>query len=282
MYDLINPQALDFGEGTKLRAHDKAGPIELPKNTRGLTGDRKFCETLGRLLAQGDVITESPTVGSSGGPPDMVREVVESSPHKLYLLSARAIKNFLKDHELSKPDDAGCAELIFKIATENPERLRVWRYVDDSEKLTRRLTSVRPYDKRDYKDPRVDEWMSKLPPFDTLPQNMQEIFTNGKKRSVDYARARVLPFAMALDENGHETRAGYERILGLYDHGYPSFYRRKTVDLMQYIAKKQVGTTRFSDVTREQRKEAWKTTRHCIRRLYHLAMGTTSLREEHL
>lgn len=276
MYVLLNPTAVDFGAGTKLRAHDAKGAVELPKNTRGLDDAEKFCETLEKLLAKGDVVAESPTAGSCGAPPEMVQSVVTASTHKLYQISARAIKNHLKDHDLPKPDDAGCAKLLYEISTENPARLKLWRYVPEDQKLRRKLTSVRPHDKRNYKGPQVDKWMSLLPPFEILPPDMQEIFTNGRKRVPDYARARVLPFAMALTEPDAGTREGYERIIGLSDHGYPSFYRRKTIDLMQYIAKKQTGYSRFGDVSPEQRKVAWRTTRHLIRRLRYLAMGTTN------
>ncbi len=274
---LRNPQGTDFGADNKLRVQSASGTVELPKNTRGLNGAEKFGETLEWCLANGDNIIESPSVGSSGAEPEMVRDIVAASPHKLYVLSARAIKNHLKDYELPKPDDTGCAKLIYEIATATPERLREWRYIPKDEKLTREHKTVRPYDKRNYKDPQVDAWMSLLPPFSTLPPDMQEIFTNGLKRHPDYARARVLPFAMALTEPSYDgTRESYERIIGLYDHGYPSFYRRKTIDLMQHIAKKQLGVRAFSTVTKDQRKEAWKVTRCYIRRLRYMAtMGTT-------
>src|SRR6185437_14161340 len=184
-------------------------------------------------------------------------------------------KNYLKDHDLSKPDDAGCAKILYEIATTTPERIRLWHYMPADEKLVRTHRSVRPHDKRGYKGSQPDEFMSLLPPFSTLPPDMQELFGNGKKRTPDYARARVMPFAMAFTEPDASTREGYERVLGLHDHGYPSFYRRKTIDLMQHIAKKNTGARAFGAVTKDQRKEAWKVTRSYIRRLRYLAITGT-------
>jgi hypothetical protein len=268
-------RALDFGVNSKLCVHGPDGPVTLPKNTRGLSPAQKFAETLRHLLDEDDLATESPTVGSCGADPEMIRDVVSSTTHTLYTLPARAVKNKVKDEGLAKPGDAECAAILYRIATENPAALQVWRYVDKEQKLRRQHRSVRPYDKRNYKDPQVDKWMSLLPPFETLPADMQKLFSDGKKRHPDYARARVLPFAMALEEEGAETREGYERIIGLYGHGFHCFYRRATVDLMQRVAKDLAGVTRIADVTREQRKEALKITRRHIRRLRHLAvMGT--------
>ena len=267
--------AVDYGADQKLRIHGADGVIPSPKNTRGFTPAQKFAETLQILLEQDDLAAESPTVGSSGAESEMIRDVVKSSEHILYVISARAVKNYAKDHELSRPDDAQCAAIIYEIATANPAALKIWQYLPKDQKLRRKHTSVRPYDKRNYKDPVVDKWLSLLPPFDILPPDMQELLGNGKKRTPGYAPARVLPFAMALDEEGAGSRKGYEHVIGLYGHGYPSYYRRKTVELMQRVAKEMTGAKKFETVTPEQRKQAWRITRSTLRRLHYLATGTT-------
>lgn len=262
--------AMDYGSDSKLRLHTATGPIEPPKTTRGLVPSDKFAETLRMLLATDDVVTESPTVGSSGAESELIHEVVASSSYRLYTVSARAVKNHVKTHGLGQIDDAEAASIIYEVAG-NPARLQVWRYRKDDEKLKRIHTSVRPYDKRNYRDPQVDEWMSLLPPFASLPDDMRELLGNGKKRQPDYAPARVLPLAMALTEPAATSRDGYEKVLGLGEHGYPSFYRRATVALMQRVAKDLAGVRTNAEVSQPVRKEAWRVTRRHIRFLYHMA-----------
>jgi hypothetical protein len=218
---------------------------------------------------------------------------VDAAPFDIYKISARAVKNRVKtlkaqgliDNDATQTDE-DCARLIYELATKLPigEELSPWRYVPTREKYTRIYTSVRPYDKRNYKDPQVDKWMSRLIAFDKLPEFDQLILSNGKKRTPDYAVARVLPFAMAFDEEFTESRNGYEFILGLYSDGYPSFYRRCTVSLMQRVAKElyerangvktgsgKNGNILNSDITPQIRKEAWKEARKIIRHLYSLS-----------
>ena len=60
------------------------------------------------------------------------------------------------------------------------------------------------------------------------------------------------------------------KILGSYDHGYPSFYRRMTNVWMQENAKTMAGVTRFEDVSKPTRKRAWKITQRQLRHLFHL------------
>ena len=275
--------SLDFGANDKLCAHGPDGPITIPSPPRGLCAHdaEKFAYQLEWLLIRDDVVLESPTVGSSGAESETIYKIVERSPHNLYTVSARRFKNWLKDHGLTKADlddpDVKAAEVIYEIAIRPNAELKLWQMPTD--RLKRRHTSVRPYDKRKYKDPVVDEWMSWLPAFDSLPEHMQEYFTNGLKRKPDYSRARVLPFAMALEEDGSDSRRGYEHVIGLSESGYPSFYRRATVNLMQYIAKIQAakagvkgsganGNIMNADITPTMRKAAWRETRRVIRQLY--------------
>jgi hypothetical protein len=265
---------MDYGNEGKLRLHTATGPMEVPLAPKGTSGAQKFAFILETLLDRDDVATESPTVGSSGAEAEAIRDIVANAKYRLFAVSPRVVKNTLKDNGVvltPQEKDEASAKIIYDSAVDNPDSLQVWRYRSADDKLHRRYTSVRPYDKRNYKDPVVDRLMANLPPFGTLPAHLQDLFTNKKKRSPDYARARALPFAMALEEPGADSRAGYEKILGLYAHGYPSFYRRATVNLMQRVAKELAQTKLIAEVSREQRKEAQKITRRAIRELYHLS-----------
>lgn len=269
---------MDYGSDKKLRLHSAGGVITPPATPRGLTPAQKFANILGQLLQQDDVVVESPTVGSSGAETYLIRDVVDNSSHTLYLLPARAVKNYAKDNDIKglgnkgRLTDAQCASIIYDISQLSPKSLRVWHYNDNL--ITRKYSSVRPYDKRNYKDPEVDRLLSLLPSFSSLQPDMQALLGNGRKRTPDYKPARVLPFAMALEEPGSETRTGYEKILGLYGHGYPSFYRRASIGIMKLIAQRAKGVKSMSSVTKKERKEAWKQTRHIIRRLYSMSAGT--------
>ncbi len=288
-------RALDFGKESKLCIHGSEGPVPVPGVSRGLTPAQKFADRL-RILLTGendlfgtfpgdDVVMESPTIGSSGAEPDLIREIVRRSRYDIYIIPARAVKNFKRRHGVKDDDDRmrfpGIPELdaignddvlsaaiIYRLAEENPDRLRKWN-PDGEGRYIRKHKSVRPYDQRLYRDPQVDEWMSLLPSFGTLPADMQEVFGDGK----DYSRSRMLPFAMALEEDISRTREGYEKVLGLYGQGYGSFYRRAAENLRQYIAKKYTGIEKIDDLTEEQHKESLRITRWYIRNLYHRAQG---------
>jgi len=271
--------AMDFGAENKLCLDDGRGaapvPHKLPrykKDFKGLLPHEKFALDLEILLQDDDVVCESATIGSSGAEVGLIRVIVESAPHRLYTLSGRVVKNWCKTRKLDRTEisDHDAAAILHRVAVTNPDALQVWRYRDDSEKLHRVHTSVRPYDKRKYTGPEVDAFMARLPEYEDLPPLGQFIWGDGK----DYSRSRALPFAMAFDEEGSESREGYERIIGLYGHGYPSFYRRATIVVMQRVAEDLAGVSHIDQVTPRQFKEAWKITRREIRRLYHMAKGT--------
>lgn len=261
--------ALDFGADAKLCLHGASGPVPVPAHGRGLTAPEKFASTLESLLEHDDVVTESPTVGSSGAEPELVRAVVENAPHSLFLLPARAVKNYGKDIGSPTHTDEESAEWLYELATENPDRMKVWRPV--TERLQRVHTSVRPWDKRGYKGDQVDEWMDNLPPFAALPEDLAALFGNGKKRAPDYKRTLALPYAMAMTEPDSGTRKGFEKIIGLYGHGFPSFYRKTNDRLLEVITKSNTGKRYRADITPAERKEAWRELRRMIRKLYHLA-----------
>jgi len=290
--------ALDYGADQKLRLHGSGGPIEVPKIPRGLTPAQQFAETL-RILLDGEddlfggfpgdnIVTESPTVGSSGAEPELIRDIVNNSEHNILLISSRAVKNFKRRHgtctedgkwqfnipELDsiENDDALSAAIIYRLAAENSDRLKEWRYVSDDEKYHRKYATVRPHDKRNYSGSEPDRWMSLLPQFWTLPPDMQEVFGDGKG---SYCRSRTMPFAQALEEPIASTRDGYEKVIGLYGNGYPSHYRRATENLRQYIAKKCTGVKKIDELSEKQHKESRRINRWYIRRLYHLAQGIT-------
>lgn len=271
--------AVDEGANEKFVVWSEHGEVtNLPKGTRGLNPAQKKAQVIAYLLNMDDVVIESPSIGASGIEPLHIADVVKNSNHKLYVISARAVKNAAKDDGLSNADltDKDSARYIYEIAEERKGNLRKW--VFSEEKFHRINTSVRPYDKRDYKDPKVDEYLSLLVPFNNLPENLRLLFGNRLKKN--YAPSRMLPFAMAFDETGSTSRVGYEKIIGLYSDGYPSFYRHATIVLMQRVAKdefvKRYGFTGNgkngkpvnSDITPIFRKEAWKITRKAIRTLY--------------
>src|SRR5215469_994330 len=104
----------DFGVGNKLQWYGDYGLITPPSPPRGLSFAEKFAWLLSYFLNIDDVVTESPTVGSSGAESSMIREVVRSSSHQLYTISARAVKNYVKSKGLTKPSDGECAEIIHK------------------------------------------------------------------------------------------------------------------------------------------------------------------------
>ncbi len=294
--------AVDFGANDALALHSHDGPMTPPKRPRiagGASKSDKFIGALPLLLAQDDVVIESATVGSSGVEVEDVAEIVAGSPHHMYVISGRAVKNYRADNAPRwRPDNAlqwrkGAryvkdggpaprdieideqttvhaedAEIIYRIAIEFPERLRLWRAPDDQ--LQRTHTSVRPHDKRNYRGPVPDMYIDRFPPFEQLPIHLQKVLGTGTARKRDYSRAKAMPFAMAMDEVGADTRSGYEKIIGLYEHGYPSFYRRATIVLMQNVAKELASVTRIEEVPPAVRKMAWKVTRKYIREIYHL------------
>ncbi len=281
---------IDFGVGNALALYGPEGPMNTPKLPPipgGAATSDKFVRILPILLDDYNVVCESATIGSSGVEPNSIAQIVHDAPNDLYVISGRAVKNFRNDAQrewrkgaryakgrasnrilLEQQEDVHIedAEIIYIIATEFPKRLRKWSL--PVEYLHRQHTSVRPHDKRNYRGPIPDGYMSRLPAFEQLPQHLQNIFGKGTGHR-EYSRAKVLPFAMALDEHGSQTREGYEKIIGLYEHGYPSFYRRATIVIMQNIAKELAGTTRNDEVPPYQRKEAWRITRKYIREFYH-------------
>lgn len=299
--------AIDFGTGDALAIHGPDGPVskkllKLPRVPGGRTKAMEFpmfTEALmnGKSIEPGDVVVESATLGSSGCEvSDIITLLADYPERKLYTVTTRAVKNYRKDQDrpwrkgarYAKDGDAPVevtveeqaevhledAEIIYRIATETPHRLYHW--TGPSAPLTRIHTSVRPMDKREYRDERAEDFMNyKLPPYHKLPQELRDVLGDG----IDYARAKVMPFAMATEEphldDGpiEERRRRFEKIIGLYDRGYPSFYRRATIVWMHTVAKQMTGASKIEEVSPEQRKAAWKITQRQIRMLFHLAMA---------
>lgn len=291
--------AIDFGTGAALQIWGPDGSInkrelKLPRVKGGKTPRDEFLIPLEVLLSRGDVVVESPTIGSSGATVEDVLAVVQRSTNTLYTISARAVKNHRADFDLpwrkgqryakdgstppkveielfEQPDvHVEDAEIIYKIATEFPWRLRVWHI---AEPLQRKFTSVRPADKLGYRDPHSNQLMKLLPPFIELPDDIKEVV--GVKS--DYSRALVMPFAQALKEPyllkalPEERRNRFQKIIGLYDHGYPSHYRRMSVEWMHENMRMIAGVTSVKGVPRDIRKQAWKVTQRQMRHLFHLA-----------
>lgn len=294
--------AVDFGTGSALAIHGPNGSIskkslQLPKVKGGKTPRDEFKLILDALLSQDDVVVESPTIGSSGCEVQDVKDILQYHSHKLYTLSARVVKNYRMDHNIPNPKSYGKynthsdhsqeeshvedAEILYKVATEHPIRLREWHVATP---CIRHFTSVRPMDKRGYRDARANQNMELLPPFESLPDELQQTLGTKIAKTIDYSRSMVVPFAMALQEpylyDGAERtpRRRFEKIIGMYDHGYPSFYRRAVNVWMQKVAADSLGLPRYSrdKVSPVARKAAWKTTQRQIRWFFHLCMAHNS------
>jgi hypothetical protein len=282
--------AIDFGVDDALAVHGPDGPmkVRLGRVRGGASFRDKFIRVLENLIVRGDVVVESATVGSCGCEPDEVERVIRENQttldlfvlHNLYTLPTKAAKNYKADNNLdpNKEDHANDAAIIWAIAANHPERLHLWQPPRD--RLVRKHTSVRPHDRRNYRGPEMDAYMRRAPRYNTLPPRLQQMFggKNWEDPKADYLRARVIPLIMAMDEPGADTRKGYEKIIGVYEHGYPSFYRRKTIDLMRDHAKRIARVNTFEKVTVPTRKLAWRWTRKDLRHFYHLmnelAQGT--------
>ena len=255
--------AIDFGNGDKLRMHGSAGPIskkdlKLPKVKGGKTAEDDFLRVLKHFLEKGyTVVTESPSVGSCGAEPKKVRDLMKNfSKNQFKLIAARAVKNYLQDNKIEKGDDAQSAEILYKIATNHPIRLKTWKY--EEEKYRRIHKSVRPMDKRKYRDEPSVSYLNSIPISKLTPDITKYL----------NSPASLMPFIMALEEPLSSNRNGYQKVLGLYEHGYPSFYRRAGVDLMQDIAKDLAKVSKMEDVDPATRKAAWKLTQKLIRKFY--------------
>lgn len=299
---------VDFGTGNALAIFGSGGlvskrSLKLPRVSGGRTPAMEFVMIAEALMTgnddvpAGDIVVESATIGASGCEIGDVLDLLERVPDKtLYTISNRAVKNYRADNKLEwhkgarYVKDGGPAprpmtiheqaavhvedaEIIYRIATETPYRL--YRWTGPSDPAGRIHTSVRPMDKRLYRDERAEKFMSLLPPYPLLPTDLKEVLGNGK----DYSRSMVMPFAMASTEPtiddgpGDERRRRYEKIIGLYDRGYPSFYRRATITWMHTNAKLLADTTRIEDVSPEIRKEAWRRTQRQVRQFFHLTMA---------
>lgn len=303
--------AIDFGTGDALVVYGPAGIVSkkllnLPRVKGGRTAAMEFTMVVDALMRgnaevpPGDVVVESATIGSSGCETADVIALLEVHPDRaLYTLSTRAVKNFRADNPDKYPWKKGAryadsdailtpeqlaiykqvevheedALILYMIATETPTRLYHW--TGPSTAAGRVHTSVRPMDKRGYRDERSLQYLKMLPPFETLPAELQEVL--GAKGS--YSGSMVMPFAMAstephIDDGPREDRRRrYEKVIGLYDRGYPSFYRRATIVWMQKNAKTLADVTKIEDVPPSVRKEAWKLTQRQVRHFFHLTMA---------
>lgn len=290
--------AIDFGTGDALAIHGPDGAIAkrnlaLPRVAGGKTPSHEFPMVLEALMERGyDVVVESPTIGSSGAEPRDVQAIMRSYPgRKLYTVSARAVKNYRMDFDVPNPksyvkyetisesDQVAAhkldAEIIWLISTETLERLRIWHVAEPAPRIHR---SVRPMDKRGYRDARADAFIALLPAPGLLPDDLRRVLLDPKG---NYARSLVMPFAMALTEpywreaEENDQRQKFLKILGAYDHGYPSFYRRMTVVWMQSVAKRMANVTRMQEVPRDVRKQAQRATQRQLRCFFHMSKNAS-------
>lgn len=254
-------------------------------------------------LPAGDVVVESPTTKSSGCEPRHMDDILARNPGRtLYTITARDVKNYRKDHpeypwkkggryrrdgdpypavltlleqcEVHEED----ALIIYLIATQMPWHLHKW--TSSSLEITRKHKSVRPMDKYAYTDDRSESYMRMVPPYEELPTELREVLgVRGKNKKLDYSRSMVVPFAMATEEayldDGprEERRRRYEKIIGLYARGYPSFYRKAVDVWLEVLSKQMTGKSKREDITREERKAAQKVLQRQIRWFFHLTMA---------
>lgn len=304
---------IDFGTGAALAIHGPNGPVSkrdlhLPRVPGGRTPAMEFPMVLEALmtghstLPAGDAVVESPTIGSSGCEPSAIIELLARHPgRKLFTISAHAVKNHRKDYGLGwekgaryvKDGDPAPqllvideqdsvhgreAEIIYTIATTTPHRLHHW--TKPSVGPQRIHKSVRPMDKHLYRDERSERYMAMLPPFASLPPELQEVLGNSNTpgKSTDYSRSMAMPFAMATEEpfidDGPrpERRSRYEKLIGLYDRGYPSFYRKACDVWLEVVSKQMTGKSKRADITREERKAAQRVVQRQIRLFFWLTM----------
>jgi hypothetical protein len=272
--------AIDFGTGDALAIY-RDGIVQKPKLPRqkgGKTVQQEFIFVLDHLLQTDDVVFESATIGASGCEAADIIELLERHPDRsIYTISCRAIKNYRLDNKYNATTDPKLrsqddARIIYEIATNNPRRIRRWEAL--SPRVQRVHRSVRPMDKRGYRDDRAIGFMNLLPPYHSLPDELRGTLGDGKK----YHPSVVMPFAMAttepylIDGDPKEMRARYEHIIGLSENGYPSFYRRATVVWMQRNAKALAEVSRIAEVDPQTRKAAWRRTQRQIRHFFHLTM----------
>jgi hypothetical protein len=301
--------AIDFGTADALAIHGPAGPVskktlKLKKVPGGRTPAMEFimvAEALmhgGDEVPAGDIVVESATIGSSGCEVGDVIRMMERNPDRsIFTITTRAVMNFRGDHPeypwkkgaryakdgvpVPQPIDLldqvsvhrEDALIIYMIATQTPWRLYRWR--GPSTACERIFSSVRPMDKHLYRNERAEELMALLPAFRSLPQELQGVLGTDN----DYARTRVMPFAMASQEPYVDAgpreyrRSRYTKLIGLYDRGYPSYYRRATIVWMLINLRLLAGVTRKAEATPEQRKQAWKVTQRQVRQFFHLTMA---------
>lgn len=270
---------LDLGEG-RLWFWDKENGCEWkPSRLPPLKGGRKSADKnirqLRQALEEADVVvTESSTIGTTGLIPEMVRDLPRELTQKLWVVSPRAIKNYriqLKANGCTPP--AGSKRKLHlweaSVHAEQPEsRRKRWRYIAPEAKLSRRFRSVRPMDKWDYTTKRAkgllalsEGYVPKCAPV-KLSDNLRVVF------------------ATALFEKaGNRWRTGYERIVGLYDHGFPSYYRNAFTGKNGLVEqfRKYLGGPGYKDRNYQQfqrvRKQALKMAKCELKNLWRYMMG---------
>lgn len=267
--------AVDFGAGNKCAVYPETDLLATTKRSDPLWGKSeavKFAMQLEHLLTKDDVVIESATPGSSGCVVDEVDEIVERSPHRLLTVSGRIVKNVCQERDIKDHTDKQSAEIIYEFA-QMPDRVKEYR--PGAIKLQRDYTSVRPADKYKYETHEVDEALALLPAIEDLSTEAQTFLRDNSKTKLRYNKALVMPFGLALKEKSATSRKNYEKIIGSYAHGYPSFYRVAFKD----IARKAAQSTQY-DVSWNQslldpshRKDGLKAARRIIRELYHLRRG---------
>jgi hypothetical protein len=98
-----------------------------------------------------------------------------------------------------------------------------------------------------------------LPPFASLPEELQTLFGDANKN--DYQHIVATQLLLAFDEEGSDTRDGFESILGMRGHS-----RGKYRALYRALVEQEAGDI-HNDLLR---KQALKKVRKAMRHFFHI------------
>lgn len=119
-------------------------------------------------------------------------------------------------------------------------------------------------------DPWVVETMDVLPPFSEVPTEFQNALGNASS----YALGFMLPMIIASKESS--SRKDFERRLGNYAHGYPSFCRATYMRRFTTLAKREQGVRKNEDVDwKTARKSIFPRLRGAVRWVYHMSKSSS-------
>ena len=124
-----------------------------------------------------------------------------------------------RDERDKIPDDEA-VRTIWRIAADGRQHLRRWALLKERPRReTKRFIQL-----RHHKYPRslmrsIKEVLQRV----ILSEEEIRVLSDGD--GIKFSDTRTAIFVCALIEDGSATRAGFEQVIGLYAHGYPSVYR---------------------------------------------------------